>query len=77
MEGCFTFQWEGVFFRWGDFIFKWEVRPMEMISFGGGVFEKNCRMGKGAPSSSPTKKNCDRRSLLRIQKLLMEIFYWL
>ena len=54
MEGCFTFQWggEGLFFRWGSFLFK--------LRGGGGVpqwgtsvlmeggFEKNCRM-RGAP----------------------------
>ena len=39
MEGCFTFQWGGVFvFQMGGFIFKWGVHPMAGIGFdrGGG-----------------------------------------
>ena len=49
MEGCFMFQWEGgFFFRWEGFIFKWGG-----IGFGRRVFEKNHKMGVGAPPMSP------------------------
>ena len=52
MEGCFTFQWGGVFvFQMGGFIFKWGVHPMAGIGFdGGGGIEKNRRMGGGTPT---------------------------
>ena len=37
MEGCFTFQWGGVFvFQIRGFIFKWGVHPMAGIGFDGG-----------------------------------------
>ena len=49
MEGCFMFQWEGGFFlRWEGFIFKWKA-----IGFGRRVFEKNHKMGVGAPPPCP------------------------
>ena len=49
MERCFMFQWGGVFFfRWEGFIFKWGG-----IGFGRRVFEKNHKMGVGAPHVPP------------------------
>ena len=49
MEGCFMFQWGGgFFFRWEGFIFKWGG-----IGFGRRVFEKNHKMGVGAPHVPP------------------------
>ena len=39
---------EGVVFQMG-FIFKWKVTSWAGIGFDGGIFEKNQRMGEGAP----------------------------
>ena len=52
MEGCFT-KGRGLVFRWGDFIFKWEVRLTWGISFDGGCFRKKLYDGR-APSMPPT-----------------------
>ena len=55
MEGCFTFQWGGgLFFRWGDFIFKRGGCPMWGIGFDGRGFQKKNRwMRGGAPPHVP------------------------
>ena len=60
MEGCFIFQWGGLFFRWEGFIFKRGGAPWGGINFGGGGVEKNCKMGGGMTPSTmgnPARKN--------------------
>ena len=44
----FNGEGEGVVFQMG-FIFKWKVTSWAGIGFDGGIFEKNQRMGEGAP----------------------------
>ena len=61
MEGYFTFQWVWVFFRWGDFIFKWggggRVAPLGSIGFyEGGRFRKTLLDG-GRPSKINKPEN--------------------
>ena len=46
MEGCFKFQWGGVFFQMGrGFIFKWGAPHAGGI----GLDEKNVGWGEGTP----------------------------
>ena len=52
MEGCFMFQWGGLFFRWGASFLSGGGAPWEGIRFGGGAFEKNRKMG-GLPPMPP------------------------
>ena len=43
MKGCFTFQWRGLFFRWGaTFLSGGRSAPWGGIGFDGGFFEKKC-----------------------------------
>ena len=44
----------GVVFQMG-FIFKWKVTSWAGIGFDGGIFEKNQRMGEGAPPAPPPR----------------------
>ena len=57
MEGCFTFQWG---FGVASFLSEAGGAPWRGISFDGGCFRKNCRMG-GAhtppPHALPTMGN--------------------
>ena len=56
MEGCFIFQWEGLFFRWGASFLSGGggVHRMGGIGFGGQVFKKkNCKIG-GCPPMPPS-----------------------
>ena len=51
MEGCFKFQWGGLFFRWGGASFlSGEAPHAGGIDLDGGGFEKKCRMGGGHSS---------------------------
>ena len=52
MDRCFTFQWGGCFSDGRGFIFKWGCTPWRGTSdlmVGGGVVEKNHRMGSTPP----------------------------
>ena len=55
MEGCFTFQWGGLFFRWGGFIFKWGegVPHGEGINFDGGFQIVQSIGARGHPPCLP------------------------
>ena len=66
MEGCFTFQWGGVFvFQMGGFIFKWGVHPMAGIGFDGrGGLKKIVGWGVAPPlweTLQRESKNCRQR----------------
>ena len=54
MEGCFMFQWGGLFFGWGAlFLSGGGGAPHGGdISFGGGG-ERNCNLWGGAPMPPP------------------------
>ena len=45
MKGCFMFQWEGLFFRWGEASF---LIGGHQFCWGGGL-KKNPRMGRAPP----------------------------